>query len=120
MLDNNFMKLKFYKVLLQSLQIIFLPNIIDIDYSYIIVLISVLPMTNFILLLSGYGNLSPNTVASQVLCIFFALFGIPLNLILLNRIGQLMLSGVHLCAFYLDVKFQWQVRDLGILTYLFI
>ncbi|XP_013912018.1 PREDICTED: potassium channel subfamily K member 17 [Thamnophis sirtalis] len=56
----------------------------------------------------GYGNLSPNTVASQVFCIFFALFGIPLNLILLNRIGQLMLSGVHLCTFYLDVKFQWQ------------
>uniref|UniRef100_A0A8C5RV18 Potassium two pore domain channel subfamily K member 17 n=1 Tax=Laticauda laticaudata TaxID=8630 RepID=A0A8C5RV18_LATLA len=44
----------------------------------------------------GYGNLSPNTVISQVFCIFFALFGIPLNLILLNRIGQLMLSGVHL------------------------
>uniref|UniRef100_A0A670Y6G2 Potassium two pore domain channel subfamily K member 17 n=1 Tax=Pseudonaja textilis TaxID=8673 RepID=A0A670Y6G2_PSETE len=44
----------------------------------------------------GYGNLSPNSVVSQVFCIFFALFGIPLNLILLNRIGQLMLSGVHL------------------------
>uniref|UniRef100_A0A452HL60 Potassium channel domain-containing protein n=1 Tax=Gopherus agassizii TaxID=38772 RepID=A0A452HL60_9SAUR len=41
----------------------------------------------------GYGNLSPNTVSAQVFCIFFALFGIPLNLILLNRIGQLMLSG---------------------------
>ncbi|XP_015675114.1 potassium channel subfamily K member 17 [Protobothrops mucrosquamatus] len=63
----------------------------------------------------GYGNLSPNTVASQVLCIFFALFGIPLNLILLNRIGQLMLSGVHLCAFYLDAKFQWQ-RGAVVLT----
>uniref|UniRef100_A0A8D2ISX6 Potassium two pore domain channel subfamily K member 17 n=1 Tax=Varanus komodoensis TaxID=61221 RepID=A0A8D2ISX6_VARKO len=45
----------------------------------------------------GYGNLSPSTVASQVLCIFFALFGIPLNLVVLNRIGQLMLSGVHAC-----------------------
>ncbi|XP_070805924.1 potassium channel subfamily K member 17 [Pituophis catenifer annectens] len=64
----------------------------------------------------GYGNLSPNTVASQVFCIFFALFGIPLNLILLNRIGQLMLSGVRLCAFYLDVKFQWQ-RGAVVLTW---
>ncbi|XP_061480886.1 potassium channel subfamily K member 17 [Rhineura floridana] len=63
----------------------------------------------------GYGNLSPSTVAAQVFCIFFALFGIPLNLVLLNRIGQLMLSGVQLCAFRLGEKFHWQ-RGTAVLT----
>ncbi|CAN2391271.1 Potassium channel subfamily K member 17 [Pristimantis euphronides] len=46
----------------------------------------------------GYGNLSPSTVGGRIFCIFFALFGIPLNLILLNRIGQRMLSLVHRAA----------------------
>ncbi|XP_066479312.1 potassium channel subfamily K member 17 [Tiliqua scincoides] len=63
----------------------------------------------------GYGNLSPSTVTAQVFCIFFALFGIPLNLVLLNRIGQLMLSGVHQCAFRLGEKFHWQ-REAAVLT----
>uniref|UniRef100_A0A8C3SEF6 Potassium channel subfamily K member n=1 Tax=Chelydra serpentina TaxID=8475 RepID=A0A8C3SEF6_CHESE len=61
----------------------------------------------------GYGNLSPNTVSAQIFCIFFALFGIPLNLILLNRIGQLMLSGVQRCAKRLGEKLHWQVRGSG-------
>ncbi|XP_053161286.1 potassium channel subfamily K member 17 [Hemicordylus capensis] len=63
----------------------------------------------------GYGNLSPSTVTAQVFCIFFALFGIPLNLVLLNRIGRLMLSGVHQCARHLGEKFHWQ-REAAVLT----
>uniref|UniRef100_A0A8C8RHZ4 Potassium two pore domain channel subfamily K member 17 n=1 Tax=Pelusios castaneus TaxID=367368 RepID=A0A8C8RHZ4_9SAUR len=55
----------------------------------------------------GYGNLSPSTVTAQIFCIFFALFGIPLNLILLNRLGQLMLSGVQRCATHLGEKLHW-------------
>uniref|UniRef100_A0A8C0IR54 Potassium channel subfamily K member n=1 Tax=Chelonoidis abingdonii TaxID=106734 RepID=A0A8C0IR54_CHEAB len=55
----------------------------------------------------GYGNLSPNTVSAQIFCIFFALFGIPMNLILLSRIGQLMLSGVQCCAKRLGEKLRW-------------
>ncbi|KAM8947308.1 potassium channel subfamily K member 17 [Pelodytes ibericus] len=46
----------------------------------------------------GYGNISPSTTGGRIFCIFFALFGIPLNLILLNRIGQRMLSLVERCA----------------------
>ncbi|XP_053315418.1 potassium channel subfamily K member 17 [Spea bombifrons] len=46
----------------------------------------------------GYGNISPTTVGGRVFCVFFALFGIPLNLILLNRIGQRMLTAVHRCG----------------------
>ncbi|XP_048363013.1 potassium channel subfamily K member 17 [Sphaerodactylus townsendi] len=63
----------------------------------------------------GYGNLSPSTVVAQVFCIFFALFGIPLNLVLLNRIGQLMLSVVQQCACHLGEKFHWQ-KGAAVLT----
>uniref|UniRef100_A0A8D0H6G5 Potassium two pore domain channel subfamily K member 17 n=1 Tax=Sphenodon punctatus TaxID=8508 RepID=A0A8D0H6G5_SPHPU len=56
----------------------------------------------------GYGNLSPTTAVARVVCIFFALFGIPLNVILLNRIGQLMLAGVQHCSRHLGEKFRWQ------------
>ncbi|KAM4787390.1 potassium channel subfamily K member 17 isoform 1-T1 [Cyanocitta cristata] len=56
----------------------------------------------------GYGNLSPSTVVGRIFCIVFALFGIPLNLVLLNEIGQLMLLGVQHCACRLEEVFHWQ------------
>ena len=37
--------------------------------------------------LSGYGRLTPRTAVGQMLCVLYALFGIPLYLILLTRIG---------------------------------
>ncbi|XP_029317067.1 potassium channel subfamily K member 17-like [Cottoperca gobio] len=40
----------------------------------------------------GYGNMSPNSTAGQIFCVFFALFGIPLNLVVLNRVGKYMLA----------------------------
>ncbi|XP_069810310.1 potassium channel subfamily K member 17 isoform X2 [Dendropsophus ebraccatus] len=52
----------------------------------------------------GYGNLAPNTSAGQIFCVFFALFGIPLNLILLNRIGQKMLGLVQKSTNFLGKK----------------
>uniref|UniRef100_A0A452HL47 2P domain potassium channel Talk-1 n=1 Tax=Gopherus agassizii TaxID=38772 RepID=A0A452HL47_9SAUR len=36
----------------------------------------------------GYGNLAPSTVAGQVFCVFYALFGVPLNLAFLNQLGK--------------------------------
>ncbi|KAJ1148083.1 hypothetical protein NDU88_000924 [Pleurodeles waltl] len=63
----------------------------------------------------GYGNLSPDTVSGRIFCIFFALFGIPLNLILLNRIGQWMLSWVHRCSNLLGRKLHQQ-RMAKVLT----
>ncbi|XP_060101005.1 potassium channel subfamily K member 16 [Heteronotia binoei] len=36
----------------------------------------------------GYGNLAPSTVPGQVFCIFYALFGVPLNLAFLNQLGK--------------------------------
>ncbi|NXA13336.1 KCNKH protein, partial [Sapayoa aenigma] len=56
----------------------------------------------------GYGNLSPSTAVGRIFCIVFALFGIPLNLVLLNETGQLMLLGVQHCAHHLEEVFHWQ------------
>ncbi|XP_036928440.1 potassium channel subfamily K member 17-like [Acanthopagrus latus] len=39
----------------------------------------------------GYGNMSPSSTAGQIFCVFFALFGIPLNMVVLNRVGKYML-----------------------------
>nr|XP_025978787.1 potassium channel subfamily K member 16 [Dromaius novaehollandiae]XP_025978788.1 potassium channel subfamily K member 16 [Dromaius novaehollandiae] len=36
----------------------------------------------------GYGNLAPSTVAGQVFCVFYAFFGVPLNLAFLNQLGK--------------------------------
>uniref|UniRef100_A0A671DTM2 2P domain potassium channel Talk-1 n=1 Tax=Rhinolophus ferrumequinum TaxID=59479 RepID=A0A671DTM2_RHIFE len=35
----------------------------------------------------GYGNLAPSTQAGQVFCVFYALVGIPLNVVFLNHLG---------------------------------
>ncbi|XP_046874218.1 potassium channel subfamily K member 17 [Hypomesus transpacificus] len=48
----------------------------------------------------GYGNMSPRTMAGQIFCVFFALFGIPLNMVVLNRVGKYMLViGRKTCDF---------------------
>lgn len=59
-------------------------------------------------LASGYGNLSPRTMAARLFCISFALVGIPLNLVVLNRLGHLMQQGVHRCSRRLGGV--WKVR----------
>ncbi|XP_068743602.1 potassium channel subfamily K member 17-like [Montipora capricornis] len=41
----------------------------------------------------GYGNITPVTTAGRILCIFYALFGIPLNIWLLQFVGQVVLNG---------------------------
>ncbi|XP_054470320.1 potassium channel subfamily K member 17 [Anoplopoma fimbria] len=40
----------------------------------------------------GYGNMAPSSTAGQIFCVFFALFGIPLNMVVLNRVGKYMLA----------------------------
>ena len=40
---------------------------------------------------AGYGNLAPSTEAGQVFCVFYALVGIPLNVVFLNHLG----TGLH-------------------------
>ncbi|KAM4014390.1 potassium channel subfamily K member 16-like isoform 2-T4 [Anomaloglossus baeobatrachus] len=36
----------------------------------------------------GYGTIAPKTAGGQIFCVFYALFGIPLNVILLGRVGN--------------------------------
>uniref|UniRef100_A0A3Q2VKW1 Potassium channel, subfamily K, member 17 n=1 Tax=Haplochromis burtoni TaxID=8153 RepID=A0A3Q2VKW1_HAPBU len=40
----------------------------------------------------GYGNICPSTTGGQIFCVFFALFGIPLNIVVLNRVGKKRLT----------------------------
>lgn len=47
-------------------------------------------------------------MAARLFCISFALVGIPLNLVVLNRLGHLMQQGVHHCARRLGGV--WKVR----------
>ncbi|CAI9580103.1 unnamed protein product [Staurois parvus] len=37
---------------------------------------------------AGYGHLYPSTTAGQIFCVFYALFGIPLNVAFLNAVGR--------------------------------
>ncbi|XP_001918005.3 potassium channel subfamily K member 17 [Equus przewalskii] len=70
----------------------------------------------------GYGNLSPHTMAARLFCIFFALVGIPLNLVVLNRLGHLMQQAVHRCARRLGsawqdpAKAQWLAGSSALLS----
>ncbi|NXO08764.1 KCNKG protein, partial [Oriolus oriolus] len=38
----------------------------------------------------GYGTLHPKTAGGQIFCVFFALFGIPLNIVFLHHVGKML------------------------------
>lgn len=40
----------------------------------------------------GYGNITPVTTGGRVLCIFYAFFGIPINILFLQLVGERMLQ----------------------------
>jgi len=46
------------------------------------------PLTHLFFI--GYGTLRPKTVGGQIFCVFFALFGIPLNIVFLHRVGKIL------------------------------
>ncbi|XP_012737328.2 potassium channel subfamily K member 16-like [Fundulus heteroclitus] len=52
----------------------------------------------------GYGNMSPSSTAGQIFCVFFALFGIPLNVVVLNRVGKYMLALERNVSDFLEEK----------------
>lgn len=58
----------------------------------------------------GYGNMSPSSTAGQIFCVFFALFGIPLNVVVLNRVGKYMLVIVKNISTLLEGKIMHRVR----------
>lgn len=48
--------------------------------------------------------MSPSSTAAQIFCVFFALFGIPLNVVILNRVGKYMLASMRNLADFLEEK----------------
>ncbi|CAG5866199.1 unnamed protein product [Menidia menidia] len=52
----------------------------------------------------GYGNMSPSSTAGQIFCVFFALIGIPLNVVVLNRVGKYMLAVGRKISDFLEGK----------------
>lgn len=52
----------------------------------------------------GYGNISPKSTGGQIFCVFFALFGIPLNIVVLNRVGKYMLGFERNISDFLESK----------------
>uniref|UniRef100_A0AAZ3NNW5 Potassium channel domain-containing protein n=1 Tax=Oncorhynchus tshawytscha TaxID=74940 RepID=A0AAZ3NNW5_ONCTS len=68
----------------------------------------------------GYGNMSPSTTAGQIFCVFFALFGIPLNMVVLNRVGKYMLGKTNHRVSNMDYT-TWEEIDrfmIHLLSYL--
>lgn len=59
---------------------------------------------------AGYGNMSPSSSAGQIFCVFFALFGIPLNMVVLNRVGKYMLVIERRISNFLEGKTDQRVR----------
>lgn len=45
-------------------------------------------LIKFFKIITGYGNLAPTTHLSRILMIFYGLFGIPINGILLANLGE--------------------------------
>ena len=71
-------------------------------------------MSPFVLPVLGYGNMSPSTTAGQIFCVFFALFGIPLNMVVLNRVGKYMLAIERKASDFIQGKTNHRVSALPI------
>lgn len=54
--------------------------------------------------------MSPNSTAGQIFCVFFALIGIPLNMVVLNRVGKYMLVIERNISNFLEEKMGKMVR----------
>lgn len=50
----------------------------------------------------GYGHLAPKTQGGRLFLIFFALFGIPLNLLTLQSVGEHINYSIHLLIKYFE------------------
>ncbi|KAJ8341010.1 hypothetical protein SKAU_G00333010 [Synaphobranchus kaupii] len=65
----------------------------------------------------GYGNISPSTTTGQIFCVFFALFGIPLNVVVLNKIGKYMLVIARMVSDFIEKKIN-RKRGIGVFIHL--
>lgn len=63
-----------------------------------------------VLFCEGYGNITPYTIPGQIFCVFFAIFGIPLNMVVLNQVGKYMLALERSFCTFLAKKTNHQVK----------
>ncbi|XP_072345336.1 potassium channel, subfamily K, member 16-like [Scyliorhinus torazame] len=66
----------------------------------------------------GYGNISPTTAGGQIFCVFYALFGIPVHVIILSHVGKNLTSHSEKVGVYLSKKGVKEKR-VKLLTFLF-
>uniref|UniRef100_A0A8C4QAH9 Potassium channel, subfamily K, member 17 n=1 Tax=Eptatretus burgeri TaxID=7764 RepID=A0A8C4QAH9_EPTBU len=66
----------------------------------------------------GYGHLSPSTMGGRIFCIFFALLGIPLNIITLNHVGVKLSNAFNRLSTFLNGK-NLKERTVKIITAVF-
>lgn len=52
----------------------------------------------------------PSTTGGQIFCVFFALFGIPLNIVVLNRVGKYILAIERNISDFFEKKSSRKVR----------
>ncbi|XP_032218968.2 potassium channel subfamily K member 15 [Nematostella vectensis] len=52
----------------------------------------------------GYGHLAPSTLGGRIFCMIFALFGIPLNLMILKNLGDRIKDVIHYVHFLLATR----------------
>uniref|UniRef100_A0A8C5MZJ3 Potassium channel domain-containing protein n=1 Tax=Leptobrachium leishanense TaxID=445787 RepID=A0A8C5MZJ3_9ANUR len=68
----------------------------------------------------GYGTIAPRTAGGQIFCVFYALFGIPLNVILLSHVSKklsIWCKKLGTCLFSKGVK-QKTAKILTIIFFL--
>ena len=58
----------------------------------------------FVCLFVGYGNITPQTPAGKILCIFISLLGIPITLLTLKSIGELIARQLKLLVTKFEKK----------------
>ena len=59
---------------------------------------------NLCLCSPGYGTLPPTTQTGRLLCVFYALFGIPVCLLLLKSIGQVLNKCLNKLVLFIEKK----------------
>lgn len=53
-------------------------------------------------LLLGYGHSTPKTMWGRLFTMVYALFGIPLGLVLFNSIGKHLFETYYICSYFVE------------------
>ena len=70
--------------------------------------------------LAGYGHSTPRTVGGKIFCMFYALAGIPLNLVMFQSIGERLNTFVTFILKYLKKCFRFKNTDISETNLIFV